>query len=910
MGVQGLRRTARTGRITALLAAPLLIIGVVSAVTQPGFADGTGPVLGSISFSPANTVDVSTADQSVAVLVQATDADSPIASGSVTLTNGTVVESFFFTAADLQSGTTDTYLTGAQTFGVADVGTWTVQSIDLLDTAGTDNSTATSTATLTVTATTDTVGPALTGAPTFSPSSVDPSTSDQTVTFNLHITDRVGGFDVGFAQLDDSTGDTIAFAFSSTSLTSGTITDGDYAVQFTVPTQQHSGTYQFTDLELFDRDANDSTIDTTGLPALSVTTRDVPGAPTALTATPGNAQVALNWTAPADPGSDPITGYVIEYSTDYAATWSDPSPTGSTATSATVTGLTNGTDYVFQVAAVSAAGTGAFSLNSEPVTPAASPTAPSDVVGVPGDGRVDLTWAPPTDLGGTPIIEYLVRRSTDGGTTWSDPDRTSSPAAGFAETGLTNGTAYLFEVAAATSAGPGPYSDPSAPITPAAVPGAPTAVTGTAGNAQVALTWTAPASDGGSPVTGYLVEDSTDGGTTWSDPIATGSTTTAFTVTGLTNGTGYVLRVAAVNAAGSGALSDPSATLTPVTVPGAPTAVTGTAGDAQVARTWTAPASDGGSPITGYLVEDSTNGGTTWSDPIATGSTTTAFTVTGLTNGTGYVLRVAAVNAVGTGAYSDPSATVTPMAPAPSSSTPPPPPTSSSAPPPPPVSSSTPPPPVSSTPTPTPTSSTPSPAGVDPTVLTASAPRFVRYGHRLTISGRLLDATSGRPMVHATLTLWSHTAGHAFMMLATRSTSTTGKAHFTLRAKANIAYRWTFAGSATGTKSSSRTQIVHVRQTVTAALRTLPGGSRALWGTVAPTAPVTVNLQRLVQGHWRSRGSATVSMQLLPDGTRRAGYLFTLAVSKPGTYRFRVHRPATASLAAGSSRTVTVTIPR
>jgi hypothetical protein len=819
VGVQALRRAAGTRRAAGLLAAALVVIGSANAVSQPGFADGTGPVLVGISFSPANALDVSSADQPVAVYVQATDADSPIASGSVTLTNGAVTESFFFTAADLQAGMPDTYLTGAQTFGVADVGTWTVQGVELIDSAGTANTTATSPAMLTVTAAPDTDGPTLSGPPSFSPSSVDPSSSDQTVTLALHIADRVTGFDVGFAELADAAGDSIAFGFSSMSLTGGTPNDGDYAVQFTVPTQQHSGTYRFAELDLFDRDANASTIDTTGFPSLSVTTRDVPGAPTGLTAAASDGQVALSWTPPTDAGSDPITGYVIEYSTDYGATWSVPSATGGTGTDHTVTGLSNGTDYVFQVAAVSAAGTGAFSSNTDPVTPAASSTAPSDVVGVPGDSRVDLTWAPPTEPGGTPVIEYLVRYSTDNGITWSDPHRTSSPAAGFAETGLANGTAYLFEVAAATSAGPGPYSDPSAPITPATVPGAPTGVAGTAGDGQIALLWTAPADDGGSPVTGYLVESSTDG--------------------------------------------------------------------------------------------------TAWSYPIATGSAATAFTVAGLADGTAYVLRVAAVNAAGPGAFSDPSAAVTPMPPAPSSSSvpPPPPSLSSSVPPPPPSSSSSvPAPPTSTTPKPTPsaTPSTtpPAPATVDPTALTARAPRFVGYDHRLVVSGRLRDASTGKPLAHATLTLWSRTAGHAFVARGTRSTSNVGTVRFTLHPKANASYRWTFAGSAAGTKSTSPTLHVRVRQLVTATVGAAAGGTWTLHGAVTPARAATVYLQRRVNGHWRAAGHVTATVRYRPDGTRRAGYAFTLQVHKAGQHRFRVYRSATASLAAGHSRTVTLTLPR
>jgi hypothetical protein len=100
-------------------------------------------------------------------------------------------------------------------------------------------------------------------------------------------------------------------------------------------------------------------------------------------------------------------------------------------------------------------------------------------------------------------------------------------------------------------------------------------------------------------------------------------------------------------------------------VPGAPTAVSGTAGDEQVSLTWSAPSSNGGASITDYTVQYSSNGGSTWTTFSRSASTNTNATVTSLTNGTGYVFRVAAVNAIGTGAYSASSSSVTPASPGP-----------------------------------------------------------------------------------------------------------------------------------------------------------------------------------------------------------------------------------------------------
>ena len=91
----------------------------------------------------------------------------------------------------------------------------------------------------------------------------------------------------------------------------------------------------------------------------------------------------------------------------------------------------------------------------------------------------------------------------------------------------------------------------------------------------------------------------------------------------------------------------------PVTVPGAPTIGTATAGNASASVTFTAPASDGGSPITGYTVTSS-------SGSITGSGAASPITVTGLTNGTTYTFSVTATNGVGTGLASGPSNAVTP----------------------------------------------------------------------------------------------------------------------------------------------------------------------------------------------------------------------------------------------------------
>ncbi|WP_426574026.1 fibronectin type III domain-containing protein [Aquihabitans sp. McL0605] len=389
-------------------------------------------------------------------------------------------------------------------------------------------------------------------------------------------------------------------------------------------------------------------------PSLAVTPRALPGAPTGVTGTPGNTTVSLSWTAPASDGGSPITGYTVTPS--IGGTAQAPISFGSTATTQTITGLTNGTAYTFKVAALNAAGTGSTSTASAAITPRTVPGTPTGVTGTAGNTTVSLSWTAPATDGGSPITGYTVTPSIGG--TAQAPITFGSTATTQTITGLTNGTAYTFTVAAVNAAGTGSTSSASAPVTPRALPGAPTGVTGTAGNTTVALSWTAPASDGGSPITGYTVTPSIGG--TAQAPISFGSTATTQTITGLTNGTAYTFKVAALNAAGTGSTSTASAAITPRTVPGAPTGVTGTAGNTTVSLSWTAPASDGGSPITGYTVTPYV--GPAAQTPVTFSSTATTQTITGLTNGTAYTFKVAAANVAGTGVDSSTSAAITPLA--------------------------------------------------------------------------------------------------------------------------------------------------------------------------------------------------------------------------------------------------------
>jgi hypothetical protein len=428
-----------------------------------------------------------------------------------------------------------------------------------------------------------------------------------------------------------------------------------------------------------------------------------PGAPQNVSAQAGTTDASVSWSAPASNGGSPVTGYTVTPYTGASA--GTPVQAGASATSATVTGLANGTSYTFQVTATSANGTSQAAA-SNAVTPQSTifdfrlPTVidsgdssalevgvkfTSDTNGLVTGLRfykaaantgthIGTLWA----SDGTLLGQVTFANETASG--WQEADfphpiaisaNTTYVGAYFAPNGHYSVTSPGFSsavdspplhaVANATSAN-GVYSYSSSSTFPTssfnasnywvdvmvgslAAPGPANNVSATAGNASATLSWSAPSSGG--PVTQYTITPYT--GSTAQAPTSVSGSTASTTVSGLTSGTAYTFTVTASNPSGSGPASAASNSVTPTGgTPSAPQGVGAIPATSEALVSWSAPASNGGSPITGYTVTPYV--GSTAGTPAQVGASATSATITGLTNGTAYTFAVTANNSVGAGA--------------------------------------------------------------------------------------------------------------------------------------------------------------------------------------------------------------------------------------------------------------------
>jgi predicted phage tail protein len=313
----------------------------------------------------------------------------------------------------------------------------------------------------------------------------------------------------------------------------------------------------------------------------------VPAAPALPTATAGDRQAAVSWTAP-DNGGEPITSYDVRVSNLAGAQVGVLRQT--TQTSLTVTGLTNGTQYSFAVRANNSVGAGAFSDESVLVTPRPAPAPPGNPTppgnpGGPGPGNgggggnsgpgnanlaattvssssVTLTLTPPATDGGSPVLRFAVQVLDSAGRQVGALRTAPASARSIVVTGLTNGLVYSFRVRAENAIGAGAWSAPVTakpvgppPVAPALIDLAPRAT-------SVKIRWKAPTNDGGAAITHYRIKVMTaTGSRVGSIRIVSGSAHKV-AIRGLASGTKYKFKVQAENSLGKGAFGPSKAVRT------------------------------------------------------------------------------------------------------------------------------------------------------------------------------------------------------------------------------------------------------------------------------------------------------------------------------------------------------------
>jgi len=393
--------------------------------------------------------------------------------------------------------------------------------------------------------------------------------------------------------------------------------DGTLVGSPTDPTFVDTGLLDATPYSYTVRAANGTVLSnpSSAVPCTPVAT--APAAPTNLVATPGNATVTLTWTASAGATSYKVYRGATVVSTQAGTSFVDNA-------------VSNGQTYSYSIVAYklnSPASTASSTVSATPVAPPLS--SPTGLSATPGDGKVTLSWG--SVSGAT---SYQVSRNGAVLSTTSVPSLVDSA--------VTNGLTYTYTVIAI---GPSSQSAPTAPVsaTPAAVVvGAPTGLTGTAGDGIATLTWNTVAN-----ATGYRLYR--DGA------LITSPTGNSYTDPGRTNGVTYAYTVSAIVSSVETSKSAPVSVTPFVLTPAAPAGLTATGGNAQVSLSWTASAN-----ATGYVV---------YRGPTAVSTQTgTTFLDTGLVNGTAYSYTVKATN----GSASSPASaavSATPMAPAPGAPT-------------------------------------------------------------------------------------------------------------------------------------------------------------------------------------------------------------------------------------------------
>ena len=383
----------------------------------------------------------------------------------------------------------------------------------------------------------------------------------------------------------------------------------------------------------------------TGPPSATVAAvpRGAPLVPRGLVATAGDGLILLSWEPPLSDGGYNITGYRIYVGTDQLNL--KLATTTKAVTSYTLTGLTNGVTYYVQVLAINGFGPGP---RTEPqhASPGGLPGVVQNIIALDGVRRTKLIWQLPTTTGGMPITELRVYRGEDPGEL-AMYKNVSAGSTEFADFEVVLGSTYYYAVTACTVIGEGPRSETVSAMA-FSVAGPPTDLVATAGDGRVTLRWDPPEDDGGRPVQGYTLYRGDSPGP--SNVLVELSTVVTYVDNEVVNGKEYFYCIKSANEAGIGSASETvSATPSkPFDVPGTPTSFKVSVEGTVAVLTWGPPASDGGSPVTGYVILRGTVAGNM--SVVAEVGPILSYSQGGLDRGTVYYYTVVAKNAAGQGA--------------------------------------------------------------------------------------------------------------------------------------------------------------------------------------------------------------------------------------------------------------------
>ena len=145
-----------------------------------------------------------------------------------------------------------------------------------------------------------------------------------------------------------------------------------------------------------------------------------------------------------------------------------------------------------------------------------------------GNNAIDISWDAPDDIGGSAINGYTVQWSPNEPGSWRNAGTTSASVRTFKHRGLSVGAVNYYRVAARNNGGLGLWSDPVMGQTVSGTPDAPTLQAKTLSSYQIELTWNQPR-DNGQAITGYELEWSADGSSSWQDLAEPGADAKTYT---------------------------------------------------------------------------------------------------------------------------------------------------------------------------------------------------------------------------------------------------------------------------------------------------------------------------------------------------------------------------------------------